>query len=489
MSIFVISNFLIFILLYIFPQSISYKIEIIAGSNYHLTKVQSSKIGVIFSGETPPRKFIYLNNFRASFFYEITLTIKAKGGEDFWLGGYVMISYYKMGPMWNFTYQNYCSEMTTFSIEEYNLTAKGCSKEKLLPYYKNLKNDYTVNFNFIIPCPYDLLHLMPQKERISDWNEFQFGRDYFYVGHGKRITFNAFNVNVLNMTLNVYNSSVYYPEKQIISKSYEPPQFNSCYDTVVYHVLINRPEKYWLYGAFFYFSGKYSVAYYKDCCPSWGAHMTYIPDNLNWTEAHDDIQSMIPETRWWESHTVKNSALFFDTYIVYRICQTLCESCTRYNGCTSCIPGYELINGSCVDKSCPENCEYCEKEKGEIICLHCKKGYSIFEGNFSKCVNDEIFNLSIYDGHDYLTGELNDGRKFLYHRLYNLTKHCEKGGYNYCEQCEPDYYILNNDFTKCIYVNQMKNECCGDLKLIVHFLIILEKNINFYVLIIVKNVL
>ena len=109
MSIFVISNFLIFILLYIFPQSISYKIEIVAGSNYHLTKVQSSKNGVIFSGETPPNKFIYLNNFRASFFYEITLTIKAKGGEDFWLGGYVMISYYKMGPMWNFNFQNYCS--------------------------------------------------------------------------------------------------------------------------------------------------------------------------------------------------------------------------------------------------------------------------------------------------------------------------------------------------------------------------------------------
>ena len=89
MSIFVIFNFLIFILLYLFPQSISYKIEIIAGSNYHLTQVYSSKIGVIFSGETPPRKFIYINNFRASFFYEITLTIKAKGGEDFWLGGYV----------------------------------------------------------------------------------------------------------------------------------------------------------------------------------------------------------------------------------------------------------------------------------------------------------------------------------------------------------------------------------------------------------------
>ena len=465
MSIIFISNFFIFILLYLFPQLISYKIEIIAGSNYHLTKVQSSQNGQIFSGETPPGKFIYLNNFRSTFFNIITLTIKAKGGEDFWLGGYVMISYYKMGPMWDFNYKSYCSKMTTFTIEEYNLTAKGCLKDNLLPQYKNSNNEYTVNFTFTIPCPYDINYLMPQKERINDWIEFQFGRDYFYVGHGKRITFNTFNVTVLNMTLNVYNSSVYYPEKQIISKSYQPPQFDSCYDTIVHNVLIKRPEKYWLYGAFLYFNGKYHVAYYQDICPSRVITMTYIPDNLNWTEAHDDIQSMIPETRWWESHTVKNSALFFDTYIVYRICQTLCESCSRYNGCTSCISGYELINGSCVNKTCPENCEYCAEDKGEIICLHCKKGYSILEGNFSKCVNDEIFNLSIYYGHDYLTGEISDDRKFLYHRLYNLTEHCEKGSYNYCEQCEPDYYILNNDFTKCVYVNEMKNECCGEFEI------------------------
>ena len=211
--------------------------------------------------------------------------------------------------------------------------------------------------------------------------------------------------------------------------------------------------------------GKYSVAYFQDCCPSNSTSMIYIPDNLNWTEAHDERQSIIPETRWWESHTVKNSALFFDTYIVYRICQTLCESCSRYNGCTSCISGYELINGSCVNKTCPENCEYCAEDKGEIICLHCKKGYSILEGNFSNCVNDEIFNLSIYYGHDYLTGEISDDRKFLYHRLYNLTEHCEKGSYNYCEQCEPDYYILNNDFTKCVYINEMKNECCGEFEI------------------------
>ena len=51
----------------------------------------------------------------STFFNNITLTIKAKGGEDFWLGGYVMISYFQMGPMWDFSFQNYCSKMNTFS--------------------------------------------------------------------------------------------------------------------------------------------------------------------------------------------------------------------------------------------------------------------------------------------------------------------------------------------------------------------------------------
>ena len=457
----IIITTLLFLSLY---PIISYKIEIVAGSNYHLTKVSSSKNGQIFSGETPPGKFIYLNNFRSTFFNNITLTIKAKGGEDFWLGGYVMISYFQMGPMWDFSFQNYCSKMNTFSIEEYGLIAKGCLKDDLLPNYKNLNSDYNVTFSFQIPCPYDIHYLLP-KEKVDDWVEFQFGRDYFYVGHGQKIKYYGFDVKTLNMSLNTYNSSVYYPNKQIISTTYQPPQFNSCYDTVIYDSIINPSEKYWLYGAFFYYYDSYHIAYFQDCCPSNSTHMIFIPDNLNWTEAHDERQRIYAETRWWQSHTVKNSAFFFYTEIVYRICQTLCLTCDRYNGCTSCISGYELINGSCVDKSCPNNCEYCANDNNEIVCLHCKKGFSLLEGNFSKCVNDEIFENSIYDGHDYLTGEISDDRKFLYHRLYNLTEHCEKGSYNYCEQCEPDYYLLNNDFSKCVSVNEMKNACCGDFEI------------------------
>lgn len=62
-------------------------------------------------------------------------------------------------------------------------------------------------------------------------------------------------------------------------------------------------------------------------------------------------------------------------------CCAHCANCNTKTGeCTACETGFELKNGSCVEKQCDEHCTSCSKG----TCYDCESGYELNDGKCEK---------------------------------------------------------------------------------------------------------
>ena len=156
----------------------------------------------------------------------------------------------------------------------------------------------------------------------------------------------------------------------------------------------------------------------------------------------------------------------------YTKCENIIENCLKCENrdkCNFCKKGYLLENDECNIKipHCKlfdNNYEYCQE---------CDEGYYLLNEDKSQCHNEPIDNEKYFtedDGKIYINCEdvienciKCQGRNsctgcIRTHKIGENGKICElkipncknyDSNYDKCEECDENYYFLNNDFTKC----------------------------------------
>ena len=153
-----------------------------------------------------------------------------------------------------------------------------------------------------------------------------------------------------------------------------------------------------------------------------------------------------------------------------------CLKCENRNNCNLCKDGYFLENNECSIKI--PHCKFLDNNYE--FCKECDEGYYLLNEDKSQCHNEPI------DDEKYFTE--NDGKVYIKceeviencikcqgrnsctecinsHKVAQNGKICESkipnckiydSNYEKCEECDENYYFLNNDFTKC-YNNPINN--------------------------------
>ena len=245
---------------------------------------------------------------------------------------------------------------------------------------------------------------------------------------------------------------------------------NKCQECINEYTIFNDKEnecveiKYEYYSTKKFFTPDNRIHYYscnyliKDCfeCSS--------------REKCDDCNSgfVIIDDEKCENLNNLNTTLYYtdDGYHYYKCDKQIpfCLTCQGKEICSLCYPNYAIINNDyskCVEnKNYINNDEYYTKDNGtsyikcsnsitncfrcenESICKECYDNNALIENDLSKCIPIESV--------DYENCEEISNKR--YKCYYNKIDNCKKY-FNIkkdrCLECEEDYSIINDDFTKC----------------------------------------
>ena len=202
-----------------------------------------------------------------------------------------------------------------------------------------------------------------------------------------------------------------------------------------------------------------------------------------------------------------------DNSISYFLCENNCDTCYNKSECKTCLSNYYFIgdnrnmcykidlekyyslNGDISYILCSDTMEHCEKCKLPNYCDECELNYYMVNKTYNKCYNidkkkyffddetnsyypcnlninhcDECFNSNTcnkcfspytlllesptkcYNESFYINDKtyfkLNDS---FYDKCSNSMKNCKIcSSQNYCEECDNNYYFLNNNHSLCV---------------------------------------
>ena len=206
------------------------------------------------------------------------------------------------------------------------------------------------------------------------------------------------------------------------------------------------------------------------------AHCKTFDINYEFCEECDEGYYVIIEDKS-ECHNepIDNEKYFTeDEGKTYTNCDTAihnCIKCHNRNECYLCKNGFLLENGN---TECNPKIAHCKAfDINYEFCEECEEGYYLLNEDKSQCHNEPIDNEQYFtedEGKTYINcGEAIEnclkcsGRNSCIqcintHKLEQNGKVCDPkiphcktfdSNYDYCEECDEGYYLLNNDFTKC----------------------------------------
>ena len=157
-----------------------------------------------------------------------------------------------------------------------------------------------------------------------------------------------------------------------------------------------------------------------------------------------------------------------------------CEKCKERNRCLSCKKGYKYDNES---NTCNEVISSCKRyDKNYEYCEECKEGYYLLDNDKLNCHNETLEPDKYFtedEGKTYISCEkiidncekCNGRNKCLlcqkgYHFYFGnslceeIISFCKKydANYQFCEECNDKYYLLNSDRLHCHNETLSKDE-------------------------------
>ena len=139
-------------------------------------------------------------------------------------------------------------------------------------------------------------------------------------------------------------------------------------------------------------------------------------------------------------------------------CCAHCANCNTKTGeCTACETGFELKNGSCVEKQCDEHCTSCSKG----TCYDCESGYELNNGKCEKIA----CGAGTYEKNgscvSICTGVTCNTAKGFQTVAYDGSCCCERGSCSAgqylngtsCVSCPKGSYSKGGSMTACIRTN------------------------------------
>ena len=148
-----------------------------------------------------------------------------------------------------------------------------------------------------------------------------------------------------------------------------------------------------------------------------------------------------------------------------------CKECEYFSGevkCTECNSDSFLADGKCI-QSCSGGCSNCIYENGKWLCNKCKENYflqEIGEGkSCEKCQDGCQSCISANNCSKCIEGyKLINGKCEYYCTVgsYYQCKTCDFNERNKCKDCNPGYYLPNNQ-SNCYYCESHCISCYGDI--------------------------
>jgi len=133
-------------------------------------------------------------------------------------------------------------------------------------------------------------------------------------------------------------------------------------------------------------------------------------------------------------HFLKNSNK------VYYPCIEHCDQCENKDTCKVCVANYKVENNICVPRI-----PNCEEYNADETCKACSSGYVLVkeDDNEMSCVLLSELNLDFYF-------TKNIGESTVYVKCSYQIPHCKSCNSDvYCMDCTDNYFIINDDHTKC----------------------------------------
>ena len=172
----------------------------------------------------------------------------------------------------------------------------------------------------------------------------------------------------------------------------------------------------------------------------------------------------------------KNSKTYYtpDNGIHYYSCDSLinnCDECSSDKICNECKAGFVVIDDEkCEDintlntklcytddgnhyYTCSKQIDNCLTCKGKNICSKCQPNYTILDRNYNSCIESKN-----YENNDHYYS-MDNG--ITYYSCYNLMENCNRcSNEKICIECFDNYFTINDELSKCIYINNIDNENC-----------------------------
>ena len=152
-----------------------------------------------------------------------------------------------------------------------------------------------------------------------------------------------------------------------------------------------------------------------------------------------------------------------------------CDECFNKTICDKCSDNYTIINNDktkCINElnmkkeqyytedngityySCDTSIPNCEKCKNKTYCIKCKEEYFLIENDRTKCIKEEEDNHEI-NKEEYFTE--NNGTSYI--KCDEVIENCNKClNKSYCIKCNNEYYLVGEEKNKCIEHNKIIEE-------------------------------